>query len=713
MKRKIFVFTILGVCATMSAWANYPIGTFVAPKGADGTNGTDCRPTETRTRCYGTGSDKCDDSTRSGVKIVTTQCDGSGSTTSYIYDNNCGITVASTTDVHQDNDSNKPVTHKRVTFKNTCTNETLSTTADVPAGCTPTYTTKYINKAANGTYSYNNSSRSENTVGARTTVSGCGTDTTFDTYDGNDGTSFNYMGSFASCSALNSVSNPSQNDAYIVNGDGNGKLCIYNGSSWPTCPSGCAEFTGPAGASNCTDFETSTTAVKHTLRTYSGPSDSTTSSGVTFYATRGKMVLTHKMCNTDLSDTVDNENDPCVPIVAPSGVTCNGTYFECKPQGTYTGNTNYAKYNVCEATTGTTFSSALSNKEDAVCVGTNANSSSVERKKTVSYTAPTGSGTVKTGVGKVVNKSVKCDNSETTISSTPDDCKEIPKPNGVCAENGKVYYKCTQQNDGTEYNLCADGNSVLGAAQSAAEAAVAAVDPCAGNTNSSTIIKTTSTTTYSRGTKTSGVYSAIGKKTVTKTACNGDTYTTDEQDDCIEVAKPADVCTAATSAYLRCYNAQAGSDQTYYVCQNLGTGNNSLANKIDSAVTQSALESTLGSTYLKPSDTISASQLPSTVVTVGDDATHGLNTLLATKKYVTESGLESAVSSAVTNQINNAGIVTENTLKQNLLTASVMGNCTTSGGTGDNAPTTTCTEGSLMAEIYNQLKNAIDAAGKN
>ena len=421
MKRKIFVFTILGVCATMSAWANYPIGTFVAPKGADGINGTDCRPTETRTRCYGTGSDKCADSTRSGVKIVTTQCDGSGSTTSYIYDNNCGITVDSVADVTDA--ATSKVTHKRVTFKNTCTNATLTTTADVPVGCTPTYTQKYINKETNGSFSYDNASRSEKTIGARVTVSGCGNENSFDTYDGNDGTSFNYKGSVENCDALNNISNPAQNDAYIVNGDGQGKLCIYNGSSWPTtCPDDCAEFTGPAGDNNCTGYEDSNAAVKHTLRTYSGPSNSTLIGGVTVYATRGKMVLTHKMCKTDLSDTVDNENDPCVPIVAPSGVTCNGTYFECKPQGTYDGNTSYAKYNVCEATTGTTFSSALSNKEDAVCVGANANSSSVERKKTVSYTAPTGSegyGTYswKTAVGKVVNKSVKCDNSEEATAS--------------------------------------------------------------------------------------------------------------------------------------------------------------------------------------------------------------------------------------------------------------------------------------------------------
>ncbi len=705
MRKNIFVFMILGTCVSLPAFADYTIGNFVAPKGADGingTNGTDCRPTETRTRCYGTGSSKCGDTTRSGVKIVTTQCDGSGSTTSYIYDNNCGITVDSVADVTDA--ATSKVTHKRVTFKNTCTNDILTTTADVPVGCTPTYTTKYINKETSGTYSYNNSSRSENTVGARTTVSGCGTDTTFDTYDGNDGTSFNYKGSVANCSALNSVSNPAQNDAYIVNGDGNGKLCIYNGSSWPTCPSGCAEFTGPAGDNNCTGYEDSNTAVKHTLRTYSGPSGSTENGGVTIYATRGKMVLTHEMCNTSL--TVDNENDPCVPIVAPSGVTCNGTYFECKPQGTYAGNTNYAKYNVCEATTGTTFSSALSNKEDAVCVGTNANSSSVERKKTVSYTAPTGSGTVKTGVGKVVNKSVKCDNSETTISSTPDKCEEIAKPNGVCTASGKVYYKCTQQNNGTEYNLCADGNSVLSAAQSVAETAVAAVDPCAGNnTNSSTIIKTTSTTAYSRGTKTGNLYPNIGSKTVTKTACDGTTtYTTTEQDSCVEIAKPSNVCTAETSAYLRCTTSSVTTDTTYYVCQSLGNGNNSLSNKISAA--QSAAEAAqttangkIDANYLTANNYLTTSSL-------GTAVSDAINTEV-------ESGAEGAFKDFVTNDTLNDAIsekaVTFGGAQMTLgevvdLLSSAVGNCSrSSGGLGANVDSISCTGGSL--DVSTQGKN--------
>jgi len=632
MRKNIFVFMILGTCVSLPAFA-YTIGNFVAPKGADGingTNGTDCRPTETRTRCFGTGSDKCGDTTRSGVKIVTTQCDGSGSTTSYIYDNNCGITVASTTDVHQDNDATKPVTHKRVTFKNTCTNETLSTTADVPAGCTPAYTTKYINKAANGTYSYDNSSRSENTVGARTTVSGCGTDTTFDTYDGNDGTSFNYMGSVASCSALNNVSNPAQNDAYIVNGDGNGKLCIYNGSSWPTCPSGCAEFTGPAGDNNCTGFESSTTAVKNTLRTYSGPSNSTTSGGVTFYATRGKMVLTHKMCNTSLDDTVDSENDPCVPIIAPSGVTCNGTYMECKRGD------NSSLYNVCEATTGTTFSSALS------------------------------------------------------------------------------------------------------AAQSAAETAVAAVDPCASvangtNTQKKAQIKSMNSTYTLQTVSNGNDRTAVGYSTVTKTTCATGADATQveyQYDTCKEIAdtRTSGACSGNDKVYLECVNQTKGasdSGYTYKVCQTVAE-NTSLSGKITAA--QTAANSKIDASYLTnngyltsnsdlnagkltgkinsdqlPTNVVTTTNgkidsnvLPASVVTTDENSESGLDKLLGEKNYVTENSLTSAVNTAISAKevtFGSASITLDEALE---LLSAAAGTCTrTTGFSGSSENSVTCSGGAL------------------
>lgn len=638
MRKNIVVLVFLGFVVTTIAWADYSIGTFVALKGADGrdgtngTNGTDCRPTETRTRCYGTGSDKCADSTRSGVKIVTTQCDGSGSTTSYIYDNNCGITVASTTDVHQDNDSNKPVTHKRVAFKNTCTNETLSTTADVPVGCTPTYTQKYINKETNGSFTYDNASRTEKTIGARVTVSGCGNDNSFDTYDGNDGTSFNYKGSVENCDALYNISNPAQNDAYIVNGDGQGKLCIYNGSSWPTtCPDDCAEFTGPAGDNNCTGYEDSNAAVKHTLRTYSGPSGSTESDGVTVYATRGKMVLTHRMCNTTLNDTVDNENDPCVPIIAPSGVTCNGTYFECKPQGTYDGNTNYAKYNLCEATTGTTFSSALNGKEDTACVGSDSDSALVERKKTVEYTAPSGSGsaqngtyTWKTTVGKLVNKSVKCSGTASTIGSTPDSCVEIARPNAnVCSGTGKVYYQCTQQNNGSTYNLCTSGTSVLDK-----------IDTAQSTANNAASAAAQAQTT------------ANGKIDASYLSANG--YLTSDS--------------------------------------NLNAG--------------------------KLTGTIDSGRLPSTVVTVGDDATHGLNTLLSSalstgtlKDVVTSGTLNGYVKTTGMDNNSISTILSDN----NVVTTTNVGSCQAGTTTGKNTPVT-CSDNSLAGQLLDALLPAINAA---
>ena len=633
MKKNVFILMILGICTAVPAWANYPIGTFIALKGADGAA---CNATITTERCGPSLATKCYESgqlsAKSGIKMTKTDCGGGNATSFY-------------------------------------------------------------------------------------------------TYDGDVGTGIYYQGELANCGALNALKNNSDvtkepGYAWFVKNLGTGydagKLYIWTDNKFPDCPSGGVPFQGPQGAQGegvCTGHENDVTAVKNTVRQYVSASGNN----------RGYMKLTHSMCDDQTDDVIDKIDDKCLPVMPASSSVCvNGTYLECTPQDGGT------VYYICADTAGTTFSSALSNKEDAVCVGANANSSSVERKKTVSYTAPTGSegyGTYswKTAVGKVVNKSVKCDNSETTISSTPDKCEEIAKPNGVCTDTTKVYYRCTQQNDNsTQYNLCASGNSVLGAAQTAAETAVAAVDPCAGNTNSSTIIKTTSTTTYSRGTKTSGVYSAIGKKTVTKTACNGDTYTTDEQDDCIEVAKPANVCTAATSAYLRCYNAQTGSDQTYYVCQDLGTGNNSLANKIDgkadaSAVTQSALESTLGSTYLKPSDTISASQLPSnvvtttdgkinagvlpsTVVTIGDDATHGLNTLLATKKYVTESGLESAVSSAVSEKtvtFGNLQITLDEALE---LVGKAAGTCTRTPSGGDSENAVSCSNGAL---------GSVSTTGKN
>ena len=648
MKKKFLV--MLGICMVASiacfvvtSYASYEIGPFISPKGDKGdpgNPGADCNPTETRVRCGPNLTVKCYEnnevSQKTGVKIERSSCPAGGSPiVSYLFDNECGVTVKAVTDVHQDNDVAKPVTHKRVTFKNTCTNTELSEHADVPVGTDGAACGAEVVTTACGPEGVASVRCADTTKrGIKVEHKNClGQMVDADTqyiYNGDDGTSFKYMGTVPNCDALENIFNPAQNDAYIVNGDGNGKLCIYNGSAWPTCPSGCAEFTGPAGANNCTGFENSNTAVRNTTLVYDAPIKTNQSDA--YYTGRGGIFRTNVMCNPNLTNTIEKLEDTCFQIVKPTNSACTGVYMECTPKGTYEGNTSYSKYNLCEAATGTTIESALNGKEDALCVGNNANSSNVERKKTVEYSEPTGDGSGggyfwKTSIGGLENKSVKCDDSSVPIGFTPDKCEEIERPNSnVCTGNGNVYYRCTKQNDNTtKYNLCASGTSVLdkistaqSAAASAASAASAA-NPCASNPNSNTIIKSTTSTSYSRGTKSNGLYPDIGSKTVTKTACDGTTtYTTTEQDFCVEIAKPVNVCTGATSAYLRCYNDQVSSDKTYHVCQDLGTGNNSLANKIDakadaSAVTLNALATTLGDTYLKPTDNINASNLTGTI----------------------------------------------------------------------------------------------------
>ena len=265
---------------------------------------------------------------------------------------------------------------------------------------------------------------------------------------------------------------------------------------------------------------------------------------------------------------------------------------------------------------------------------------------------------------------------------------------------------------------------VATAAQSAADSAASAAsaaNPCAGSQNSPTIIKSTTSTSYDRGTKSSGLYPNIGSKTVTKTACDGiTTYTTTEQDSCVEIAKPSGVCTGATSAYLRCYNDQVSSDKIYYVCQDLGSGNNSLANKINSkadasAVTASALATTLGSTFLKPTDSISASnltgtidagRLPDSVVTTGDDATHGLNTLLSNalgnagplKDVVTSGTLDGYVKTSGTDSNSISNVLSSN----NVVTATSFETQTLNFGKDGNNNDITLT----LGEIVDLLRGA-------
>ena len=701
MKRKIFVFTILGVCATMSAMAaSYEIGTFIAPKGADGRDGTN----------------------------GTNGTNGTAGCSPRIYQTN------KTGGCYQI----KSQAQKRVS--GVCTDDTsinAVTLDNICDGCTPTYNKKYIHGSVSSP-TYNDTSA--NAIGTRVTISGCGEDSVnIDTYDGDDGTSFNYLGTVASCDALPTNPTPSPNDAYLVKGNGLGRVCIYS-NGWPTCPGDCAEFTGPAGDNNCTGLETSNTAVKNTTLTYSGPTKS--DSGLSYYTTKGKMTTSHTPCNPNATIDDSVQDDSCTLIAAPSGSTCTGskkTYYECKTQAADGSLAKGATYNLCVSTAGDSISNALDGKEDTACVGDNSNSASVERKKTVSYTAPTGSGTVKTGVGKVVNKSVKCDNSETTISSTPDKCEEIAKPNGVCTENGKVYYKCTQQNDGTEYNLCATGNSVLGAV----ETAVAAVDPCASVANGSNDQKKAQiksmNSTYTLQTVSNGNdRTAVGYSTLTKTTCATGADATQveyQYDTCKEIAdtRTSGACSGNDKVYLECVNQTKGasdSGYTYHVCQTV-TANTSLADKVETAQTtatnaasaaaqaQTTANGKIDASYLSTNGYLtSSSSLPAANLTgTINSGRLPSNVVTTTNNKISASVLPDTVVTTTGGKIDASvlptGVTTTDNLKQQLLDQTIMGTCTTSSGTGDNAPTTTCTSGSLMAAIYNQLKNAIDAAGKN
>ena len=70
---------------------------------------------------------------------------------------------------------------------NGCIDDPAGTTTHgewVCNGCTPTYTKTYINQVGNNEPTYNNASRTESTVGERTTIEGCGTPIHMDVYDG-------------------------------------------------------------------------------------------------------------------------------------------------------------------------------------------------------------------------------------------------------------------------------------------------------------------------------------------------------------------------------------------------------------------------------------------------------------------------------------------------------------------------------------------------
>ena len=489
--KKAILF-VLGICLALDGvcYANYPMGNFIArrgpqgEKGTDGTNGTngtngaDCNPSETRVRCGPNLSVQCYEnnvvSQKTGVKIERSSCPAGGSPiVSYLFDNECGVTVNTVTDVHEDNDLSKPVTHKRVTFKNTCTNAVLSEEADIPVGqdgnncdagveVTPCSPSTDVKCGANGSA---NASR----TGVRIRRKAC--DGTIDSsfaaqyiLHGDDGTSFNYLGTVANCNALPTSPTPSVNDAYLVKGTGLGRVCIYTGNGWPTCPDDCAEFTGPAGDNNCTGLETSLTAVKNTILNYTGPSKS--SNDLPYYTTKGKMVTSYTPCNPNATLEDSLQEDPCELIKAPSGSTCTGSkkaYYECKTQAAAGSLAKGAIYNLCVSTTGDSIADALDAAAAAVdpCTGLSAEADKVARTKSTSrtYSAPNG-GTTRAAVSYTTVARNTCSTTMPTETTYEyDTCKEIPQVSGTCSGNDKAYLECTDQTKATNaidrtYNVC-------------------------------------------------------------------------------------------------------------------------------------------------------------------------------------------------------------------------------------------------------------------
>ena len=94
MKKNVFILMILGICTAVPAWANYPMGTFIALKGADGAA---CNATITTERCGPSLATKCYESgqlsAKSGIKMTKTDCSGGNATSFYTYDGDVGTGI--------------------------------------------------------------------------------------------------------------------------------------------------------------------------------------------------------------------------------------------------------------------------------------------------------------------------------------------------------------------------------------------------------------------------------------------------------------------------------------------------------------------------------------------------------------------------------------------------------------------------------------------
>ena len=391
-------------------------------------------------------------------------------------------------------------------------------------------------------------------------------------------------------------------------------MYIWADNKFPDCPSGGVPFQGPQGAQGdgvCTGHENDATAVKNTTTTYNGPSGGND----TYYANIGQMVVVHTPCMSGASIPNTTQDDPCRIIAAPAGSGCTGaynTYYECKRQGAQGNNAAGTTYNLCLTTTGNSITSALDNP----CYGVAAASQSTTVKKTEwSYTAPDGLGSIKTSVGKLVQKNRMCNNSLSTssLAEVEDECTEEARPSSGCNGTGKVYKKCRPQGTYTsntnfsDYYVCVDGTYK---------------DVCLGTASSSlsTTERTQSTAyTVPNGTQTTrGGYSYYtsnpGKMVTTSVKCNPGTNGSNNTvigsvlDPCDEIAKPTNVCPDTNKKFYKCrpQGKISSSTDPYYLCTDplgvsvLDTINSAVANKADVSELSSvsdkvtALETTVG-----------------------------------------------------------------------------------------------------------------------
>ena len=306
--------------------------------------------------------------------------------------------------------------------------------------------------------------------------------------------------------------------------------------------------------------------------------------------------------------------------------------------------------------------------------------------------------------GQTITKQM-CSGTQTFYEQ--DTCVEVAKPTGKCTGANKAYLQCSNAALTTDsvYYVCQDlgsNNSLAGKIEGKED------NVCAGNENSTTIVKKETTTSpYSKGNVVSGksYYSQIGSRTVTRETCNSSGNSTFVvKDNCVEIVKPNGECTADTSAYLRCIDQT--SNDPYFVCQSLGSGNNSLAGKIEGKADASDL-SALSTTVSGKAD---ASALSGYVKTDGSNLP--ATVVQTTNGKISAGVLPTTVVQTTDGKINSdvlpSNVTTDDNLKAQLLDSNLFGTCVVD--TTQDTASTTCTSGSVMEAIYTQLEATIRAA---